>query len=171
MCGFAGFVAFGQSRLDQNIRSAILTRMSKAIAHRGPNDEQFYDDGTLSLVFRRLSIIDLAGGQQPIQTARGNLLTAVTGEIYNHQELRRSFDASHAFATHSDSEVPMHLYERDGISALTMLDGMFALMIWDREARQLLLARDRMGIKPLYVAKLPDGVLFGSELKAFMVHH
>ncbi|MBL0029620.1 MAG: asparagine synthase (glutamine-hydrolyzing) [Rhodanobacteraceae bacterium] len=170
MCGFAGFVAFGQSRLDQNIRSAILTRMSKAIAHRGPNDEQFYDDGTLSLVFRRLSIIDLAGGQQPIQNARGNLLTVVNGEIYNHQELRRSFDASHAFATHSDSEVPMHLYERDGISALTMLDGMFALMIWDREARQLLLARDRMGIKPLYVAKLPDGVLFGSELKALMVH-
>ena len=166
MCGFAGFVAFGATRLDPVARAAILARMGNAIAHRGPNDEQIYDDGTLSLVFRRLSIIDLSGGQQPIPNARGNLLTVVNGEIYNHLALRRSFDADHLFATHSDSEVPMHLYEREGISALTKLDGMFALLIWDREARQLVLARDRMGIKPLYVVRLPDGLLFGSELKA-----
>ena len=170
MCGFAGFVAFGATRLDPVARAAILARMGNAIAHRGPNDEQIYDDGTLSLVFRRLSIIDLSGGQQPIPNARGNLLTVVNGEIYNHLALRRSFDADHLFATHSDSEVPMHLYEREGISALTKLDGMFALLIWDREARQLVLARDRMGIKPLYVVRLPDGLLFGSELKALMMH-
>lgn len=170
MCGFAGFVSFGKQTLDKGEREAVLARMGRAIAHRGPDDQQTYDDGTLSLVFRRLSIIDLDGGQQPIPNARGNLLTVVNGEIYNHEDLRRGFPADHHFATRSDSEVPMHLYEREGISALTKLDGMFALLIWDREARRLLLARDRLGIKPLYVVPMANGLLFGSELKAVLAH-
>ncbi len=170
MCGFAGFVAFGGSRLDAGERATVLARMGRSIAHRGPDDEQTYDDGTLSLVFRRLSIIDLEGGQQPIRNERGNLLTVVNGEIYNHEHLRRTVLAGQAFSTRSDSEVPMRLFEREGSSALQKLDGMFALLIWDREKRELLLARDRLGIKPLYVVELPDGLLFGSELKALMVH-
>lgn len=170
MCGFAGFVAFGGSRLDAGGRATVLARMGRSIAHRGPDDEQTYDDGTLSLVFRRLSIIDLEGGQQPIRNERGNLLTVVNGEIYNHEHLRRTILAGQAFSTRSDSEVPMRLFEREGASALQKLDGMFALLIWDREKRELLLARDRLGIKPLYVVELPDGLLFGSELKALMVH-
>jgi asparagine synthase (glutamine-hydrolysing) len=170
MCGFAGFVAFGGSPLAPQARAEILARMGRALAHRGPDDGQTYDDGTLSLVFRRLSIIDLSGGQQPIHNARGNLLTVVNGEIYNHLELRAGFGPDHPFSTRSDSEVPMHLFEREGVQALTRLDGMFALLIWDREARRLLLARDRLGIKPLYVVPIDGGLLFGSELKAVLAH-
>lgn len=170
MCGFAGFVAFSDQRLDVAGRKAVLQRMGRAIAHRGPDDEQFYDDGVLSLVFRRLSIIDLKGGNQPFRNARGNLISVVNGEIYNHQGLRQLFPADHEFATHSDCEVPLHLFEREGVSAMQRLDGMFALLIWDREKQSLVLARDRFGIKPLYVAALPNGLLFGSELKALLAH-
>jgi len=170
VCGFAGFVSFGKSKLNLAERAAVLARMGRAIAHRGPDDEQTYDDGTLSLVFRRLSIIDLSGGQQPIRNARGNLLTVVNGEIYNHRELRAEFAPGHPFATHSDCELPMHVIERDGVSGLTRLDGMFSILVWDQKAQQLLLARDRMGIKPLYVVPLQGGLLFGSELKAVLAH-
>lgn len=171
MCGFAGFVTFGDSGLDLAERAAILARMGRSIAHRGPDDEQFYDDGTLALVFRRLSIIDLGGGQQPIRNARGDLVTVFNGEIYNHRELRRQFGPDHRFVTNSDCELPMHVFERDGISGLSRLDGMFAGLVWNRETRQLLLVRDRLGIKPLYVAQVPGrGLLFGSELKALLAH-
>lgn len=170
MCGFAGFLALAGTSLAPEQRRSVLDRMGKALAHRGPDDQQVYDDGVLSLVFRRLSIIDLAGGQQPIRNARGNLLTVVNGEIYNHRELRADFSATHHFATNSDCELPMHLFERDGVAGLSKLDGMFAVLVWDREAQRLLLARDRLGIKPLYVVPLANGLLFGSELKALLAH-
>lgn len=170
MCGFAGFVSFAGSGLDSGERAAVLARMSRSIAHRGPDDEQFHDDGVLALVFRRLSIIDLGGGQQPIRNTRGNLLTVFNGEIYNHRELRREFGPDHRFSTNSDCELPMHLFERDGLEGLSQLDGMFAGLIWDRQAQRLLLVRDRLGIKPLYVARIPGGLLFGSELKALLAH-
>ena len=170
VCGFAGFVSFAGSGLDSGERAAVLARMSRSIAHRGPDDEQFHDDGVLALVFRRLSIIDLGGGQQPIRNTRGNLLTVFNGEIYNHRELRREFGPDHRFSTNSDCELPMHLFERDGLEGLSQLDGMFAGLIWDRQAQRLLLVRDRLGIKPLYVARIPGGLLFGSELKALLAH-
>jgi asparagine synthase (glutamine-hydrolysing) len=141
-----------------------------AIAHRGPDDEQFYDDGTLSLVFRRLSIVDLAGGRQPIFSADGEQLVVVNGEIYNHQELRQSLSSRAKFATQSDSEVPLHLLAQYGADGLQQMRGMFALAHWDRRERRLLLARDRLGIKPLYIARLSTGWLFGSELKALLQH-
>lgn len=170
MCGFAGFVTFGTSGKSAAERAAILARMGRSIAHRGPDDEQFFDDGTLALVFRRLSIIDLDGGQQPIRNARGHLLTVFNGEIYNHRELRRQFGPDHRFATNSDCELPMHLFERDGLEGLSQLEGMFAGLIWDEQAQRLLLVRDRLGIKPLYIAQIPGGLLFGSELKALLAH-
>ncbi len=170
MCGFAGFVSFGQQRLDVTQRHAVLRNMGLAIAHRGPDDEQFYDDGTLSLVFRRLSIVDLAGGRQPIFSADGEQLVVVNGEIYNHQELRQSLSTRAKFVTQSDSEVPLHLLAQYGVDGLQQMRGMFALAHWDRRERRLLLARDRLGIKPLYVARLSTGLLFGSELKALLQH-
>jgi asparagine synthase (glutamine-hydrolysing) len=170
MCGFAGFVAFGQQRLDVTQRREILHNMGRAIAHRGPDDEQFYDDGILSLVFRRLGIVDLGGGKQPIFSADGEQLVVVNGEIYNHQALRQSLGGRATFNTHSDSEVPLHLLALEGAPGLVQLRGMFALAHWNRRTHTLLLARDRLGIKPLYVVQLSDGLLFGSELKALLLH-
>ena len=148
----------------------MLMRMGKLLSHRGPDDEQFYDDGLLSLVYRRLSIVDLDGGQQPIFNEDGERFIVVNGEIYNHLELRKDLMQRHTFASHSDSEVPLHLFEEVGPAALDKLRGMFALAIWDRRERALFLARDRLGIKPLYVCRLPHGLLFGSELKALLAH-
>ena len=170
MCGFAGFLTFGNSRLDSEERRAVLVRMGKLLSHRGPDDEQFYDDGTLSLVYRRLSIVDLDGGQQPIFNEDGDRFIVVNGEIYNHLELRKDLTQRHTFSTHSDSEVALHLFEDQGVDALAHLRGMFALAIWERRERALFLARDRLGIKPLYVCRLPNGLLFGSELKALLAH-
>ena len=170
MCGFAGFLSFGQTALDAGERHRILSSMGRAIAHRGPDDEQFYDDGVLSLVFRRLSIVDLAGGQQPIFNETGDRLIVVNGEIYNHQVLRAELKDRHIFRTASDSEVPLHLFEERGADSLPRLNGMFALAIWDRREKSLFLARDRLGIKPLYVCQLPHGLLFGSEINALLVH-
>ncbi len=170
MCGFAGFVSFGRQALAREERLDILRAMSRAIAHRGPDDEQFYDDGVLSLAFRRLSIVDLAGGRQPLFSEDGNRLIVVNGEIYNHESLRSELGARHRFATHSDSEAALHLIGEHDAEGLARLHGMFALAFWDRSRQRLLLARDRLGIKPLYVARLPDGLLFGSELKALIAH-
>jgi asparagine synthase (glutamine-hydrolysing) len=170
MCGFSGFVQFEAQQFDQAQRLRILKGMGAAIAHRGPDDEQIYDDGVLSLVFRRLSIVDVGGGRQPIFSEDTNKLIVCNGEIYNHDELRRSLTANHQFTTQSDSEVLLHGYEQWGLDVLQRARGMFAMAIWDRAQRRLLLARDRMGIKPLYVCHLPNGILFGSELKALLAH-
>jgi asparagine synthase (glutamine-hydrolysing) len=144
--------------------------MGKLLANRGPDDEAFYDDGALSLVYRRLSIVDLPGGKQPIFSEDGTKFIVANGEIYNHLDLRRQLGDRHRFSTHSDSEVPLHLFEDEGPKALEQLRGMFALAIWDKSERRLFLARDRLGIKPLYICRLPNGLLFGSELKALLVH-
>lgn len=144
--------------------------MGRLLANRGPDEESFYDDGTLSLVFRRLSIVDLDGGSQPIFNENGDKFIVANGEIYNHRDLRHQLGDRHRFSTHSDSEAPLHLFEDEGPAALARLRGMFALAIWDRRERRLFLARDRLGIKPMYVCRLPDGLLFGSELKALLTH-
>jgi asparagine synthase (glutamine-hydrolysing) len=170
MCGFAGFLSFTPAPNSLESRRNILVAMGQAVEHRGPDGVRYYDDGSLALVFRRLAIIDVAGGEQPFFNESQSLLAVVNGEIYNHVELRRELEPRHRFATHSDCEVALHGYADWGRASLERLRGMFAMAIWDREQKHLFLARDRLGIKPLYICRLADGLLFGSELKALLMH-
>jgi len=170
MCGFAGFIAYGGSVLDAHQRRHILASMGRALAQRGPDDQQFYDDGVLSLVFRRLTIMGTDSDRQPIFSETTPHLLVCNGEIYNHAELRHILSSKHHFTTQSDSEVLLHAYEEWGPKALDSVRGMFAAAIWDRRQQRLFLVRDRLGIKPLYTCELPSGLLFGSELKALLVH-
>ena len=170
MCGFAGFIAYGDTGLDCQQRRHILESMGRSLAHRGPDDQQFYDDGVLSLVFRRLTIMGTAEDRQPIFSENQQHLLVCNGEIYNHTELRRTLSAKHHFSTQSDCEVLLHAYTESGPKALDSIRGMFAAAIWDRQNHRLFLARDRLGIKPLYICELPSGLLFGSELKALLAH-
>ena len=145
----------------------MIRQMCDAIRHRGPDDEGVHIDGPVGVGMRRLSIIDLAGGHQPIFNEDRSALIVFNGEIYNYQELRRGLVArGHTFATQGDTETILHLYEEEGPACVERLRGMFAFAIWDAKARTLLLARDRFGIKPLYVAAAPWGIAFASELKA-----
>ena len=163
MCGICGLAAMDGAAVDP----APLEAMSAALAHRGPDDEGSVVDGPVALAARRLSIIDLAGGHQPIASEDGRVIAVQNGEILNHAALRRDLErAGHRFATRCDTEVLVHLYEEHGEDMLGMLRGMFAVAIWDARERRLLLARDRFGIKPLYW-RVSGGVLsFASELKA-----
>jgi asparagine synthase (glutamine-hydrolysing) len=144
--------------------------MGRRIAHRGPDDEQSFDDGFLSLLYRRLSIVDVAGGAQPIWNEARTLCVVVNGEIYNHLALRDTLREAHEFQSRSDSEIVVHLFEELGVDAFDRLEGMFALAIWDVTRRRLVLARDRFGIKPLYYHHRNGQLLFASELKALLVH-
>ena len=170
MCGFAGFLRFGEKRGTCCDRADWLQTMGRQLARRGPDDEQFWIDNNLSFVFRRLAIVDVVGGQQPIWNETGTIFVAVNGEIYNHLALRAELRECHSFRTHSDAEVMLHLYEERGPEALQLLNGMFAIAIWDTQRQQLFLARDRLGIKPLYYSHVGDQLLFGSELKAIIAH-
>jgi asparagine synthase (glutamine-hydrolysing) len=140
--------------------------MCDEIRHRGPDDEGYRIEGRMGLGMRRLSVIDLATGRQPISNEDGSVWVVFNGEIYNYRELRASLIRSgHRFHTHSDTEVLAHLYEEEGVDGIERLRGMFACAIWDARQRSLLLVRDRFGKKPLYFAALPQGLYFGSELK------
>lgn len=162
MCGICGFLAF-----DQRLDEPTLERMNASIERRGPDGAGRYFDGTVGLAMRRLAIIDLEGGQQPIFNEDRSVCVVFNGEIYNYRELRQALIArGHRFQTHSDTEVIVHLYEEHGTDLAEHLDGMFAFALWDMRERRLLLARDRLGIKPLFIAKTPSGILFGSEIKA-----
>ena len=169
MCGFAGWVG-RQSGVGPAERLALLQRMGDQLARRGPDDQTFYDDGELALTFRRLAIIDQRHGRQPIFDESGTTLAVVNGEIYNHRDLRAQLQGRHRLASRSDCEVVVHLHEEHGDSFLERLNGMFALCVWDRAERRGLLARDRLGIKPLYYAWAGGGLLFASELKALLAH-
>ena len=164
MCGIAGWA--GLPDTDEQ----TLRRMCDAVAHRGPDDEGAYvEPGRVGLGFRRLSIIDLAGGHQPLHNETGSVQLTCNGEIYNFQALRRDLEArGHRFATHSDCETIAHLYEDHGLDFLSHLRGMFAIALWDAERRRLVLARDRLGVKPLYWARVGDGLLYGSEPGAIL---
>jgi asparagine synthase (glutamine-hydrolysing) len=140
--------------------------MCDAIRHRGPDDEGYLHDGPCALGMRRLSIIDLSTGHQPISNEDESVWVVFNGEIYNYRRLRADLIRDgHRFATNSDTETLVHLYEQDGVEGFNRLQGMFALAIWDKRRRQLLLARDRFGKKPLYYSIRPEGIYFGSELK------
>ena len=165
MCGFAGFVDRNENK------QAILKAMLQTIVHRGPDSEGTYIDEDAALGFRRLSIIDLADGSQPLYNEDRSLVLLFNGEIYNYQGLREELIADgHVFTTHTDSEVLIHGYEKYGEQLLDKLRGMFAFCIWDVKKKKLFIARDFFGIKPMYYAKMGDTFLFGSETKAFLEH-
>ncbi len=164
MCGIAGMYARDWLGSDG---SAVLRRMTGALVRRGPDDEGFLIDGPVALGMRRLSIIDLKTGHQPLANEDHSVWVVFNGEIYNYRELTEMLLAlGHRFATASDTEVLVHLYEEYGEQCVNRLRGMFAFAIWERARRTLFLARDRLGIKPLYYADTPQGCVFASELKA-----
>lgn len=169
MCGIAGLY---QTRDDRPIDAALLARMTAAIAHRGPDGEGFHLEPGLGLGHRRLSIIDLAGGAQPMFEHDRGLALVFNGEIYNFRELKADLEArGHRFATRSDTEVILKAWAEWGEAAVTRFKGMFAFALWDGRARTLFLARDPLGKKPVHYAELSDGtLLFGSEIKALRVH-
>ncbi len=162
MCGIAGVVSPGSPPAE-----ATLTRMNDCLAHRGPDDAGSYRDGPVGLAHRRLSIIDPAGGAQPMDNEDGSVVVAFNGEIYGHRRLREDLEAAgHRFSTDADTEVIVHGYEEHGVEVCEHLDGMFAFALWDADRERLLLARDRMGVKPLVVGRDGDRLAFASELPA-----
>jgi asparagine synthase (glutamine-hydrolysing) len=164
MCGIAGLV---HNEHDRAASADTIRRMCDAIVHRGPDDEGVFTDGPCGLGMRRLSIIDLAGGHQPVFNEDRSCAIVFNGEIYNYRELRSWLESrGHTLATHSDTETIVHLYEDLGERCVERLRGMFAFALWDSRRRRLLLARDRFGIKPLYIATGSWGLAFASELKA-----
>jgi asparagine synthase (glutamine-hydrolysing) len=153
------------------VQADALGAMNATLAHRGPDSAGTFLDGPVGLAMRRLSIIDLAGGDQPIGNEDGSVTVVQNGEIYNYRELRRDLEGrGHRFSTHSDTEVLVHMYEDLGPGFLERLRGMFAIAIWDANRRRLLLARDRFGIKPLYYRDVGGSLSFASELKALTRH-
>jgi asparagine synthase (glutamine-hydrolysing) len=168
MCGIVGFV----NRPGQPADRAIVERMTATLAHRGPDGEGFYCEGPAALGHRRLSIIDLAGGGQPMANEDNTVWITYNGELYNEFELRKELLAKgHTYRTSCDTETLIHLYEEEGINFARRLNGMFTAGIWDSRGGRLVLVRDRMGQKPLFYGELPDGgLVFGSEPKALLAH-
>jgi asparagine synthase (glutamine-hydrolysing) len=168
MCGITGFV----NRAPRPADRAIVERMTAALAHRGPDGDGIYCEGPAALGHRRLAIIDVAGGAQPMSNEDGTIWLSYNGELYNELEIRPKLEAKgHRYRTVCDAESVIHLYEEEGLDFLGRLNGMFALALWDARAKRLVLVRDRMGQKPLYYAELPGGGLaFGSEPKAILAH-
>lgn len=167
MCGIAGICLLdAAARVDRS----LLQRMTRVIAHRGPDGESLHFDAGVGLGHRRLSIIDLEGGNQPIFSADGALAIIFNGEIYNYKELRSELQKDgYRFKTHSDTEVIVHLYDQVGPECVQKLNGMFAFAIWDNRTRTLFAARDRLGEKPFFYSQLPDGTLiFASEIKSLL---
>lgn len=166
MCGICGKLIF---RGEQVVSPSLVKAMADTIYHRGPDDEGYYVSGPIGLGFRRLAIIDLQSGHQPLSNEDGTIWIVFNGEIYNYQELRAFLlSKGHIFKTKTDTEVIVHLYEELGPECLQKLRGMFAFAIWDDNAKSLFLARDRVGIKPLYYSVTDTSLVFGSEIKAIL---
>jgi asparagine synthase (glutamine-hydrolysing) len=165
MCGICGKMTFD----GNTVEASLITSMLGTIRHRGPDDEGMYLAPGIGLGHRRLSIIDLSAGHQPLTNEDGNVWIVFNGEIYNYQELRAQLLArGHVFRTKSDTEVIVHLYEEYGTACVEKLSGMFAFAIWDARDKTLFIARDRVGIKPLYYIQASNSLLFGSEIKAIL---
>jgi asparagine synthase (glutamine-hydrolysing) len=166
MCGIAGIAL---TERERELSPSFLDRMAGTMRHRGPDDQGVFQAPGVGITMRRLSIIDLAGGHQPIANEDGTAVIVLNGEIYNYRELREDLIAKgHQFRTHSDTETILHLYEEKGPECVSHLRGMFAFAIWDARRELLLLARDRFGIKPLYIAESDWGLAFASELKVLV---
>ncbi len=166
MCGIAGFV--GPQGLPADAAS-IATRMRDVITHRGPDEAGLYCDTHAALAHRRLSIVDLSSGQQPLANEDGQIRVVFNGEIYNHADIRRELESlGHQYRTKSDTETIVHAYEQWGDDSVDRFRGMFAYALWDSGRRRLLLVRDRLGIKPLYWTRVGSLLVFGSEIKALL---
>lgn len=168
MCGIAGNL----NRGGEPASAVILHRMTDAIAHRGPDGEGAFVEGPVALGHRRLAIIDLSPtGHQPMMTPDGRFVLSYNGEVYNFNALRLELEAlGRQFRSRTDSEVILHALAEWGTAAIARFNGMFALALWDRQRQELLLARDRYGVKPLYYAQMGERLLFGSEIKAILAH-
>src|ERR1700738_117470 len=167
MCGICGKLEFNS---EAKVSPNLLKGMADAIVHRGPDDEGFYRKGQIGLGFRRLSIIDLGGGHQPLANEDDSIWIIFNGEIYNYKELRAELiSKGHVFRTKADTEGIVHLYEEYGRDCVQKLRGMFAFAIWDSVRKSLFLARDRVGIKPLYYYLDKNFLSFASEIKAILV--
>jgi asparagine synthase (glutamine-hydrolysing) len=165
MCGLAGFT----KEIREKERGALLRSMISSIRHRGPDEEGYYEDEDISIGACRLSIIDIEGGHQPMTNEDGSIRLAYNGEIYNFKELREDLSRNgHIFRTRSDTEVIVHAYEEYGYGCLEKLRGMFAFALWDKRKQLLFMARDRFGIKPIYYARLKEGLIFASEMKCLL---
>src|SRR3990172_8563871 len=166
MCGICGIINFKDKSPVDNI---ILNRMTQTLRHRGADDEGKFIHNYTGLGIRRLSIIDLEGGHQPISNEDESIIIAFNGEIYNFKELRQELiSLGHKFKTSTDTEVILHLYEEKEEECLNLLSGMFAFCIWNSNKEKLFLARDRLGIKPLYYWINEKGISFASEVKSFI---
>src|SRR3954468_20438165 len=166
MCGIAGFVARDGLAPDATARALA---MRDVLAHRGPDEAGLHLDAFAALAHRRLSIVDLSTGQQPLANETGTVWVAFNGEVYNHRDARRELEAAgHRYRTQSDTETLVHAYEQWGDECVHRFRGMFAFAIWDAPRKRLLLVRDRLGIKPLYWARTGGTLLFGSEIKAIL---
>ena len=168
MCGICGVVGL---KSDEPANHEIIEAMCASMTHRGPDDQGVYCQGNVGLGMRRLSIIDLVTGQQPMTNEERSVWVVFNGEIYNFLELRQYLEKrNHRFISSSDTEVLVHLYEEFGEAFVDLLDGIFAFAIWDAKAQKILLARDRMGIKPLYYTEVDGKLIFGSEMKVLLAH-
>ena len=165
MCGIHGLIHFD----GKPVETALLAAMGDLTRHRGPDDEGLHIDGACGIGMRRLSIIDLAGGHQPLSNADDTIWLVCNGEIYNYRELRAELQAKgYRFKTGSDSEVLLALYEREGDDFVQRLNGMFAFALWDARRKRLLIGRDRLGIKPVYVMQDSKRLAFSTEAKALL---
>ena len=168
MCGICGIIYDDSSR---TVDRPVLETMNRTMIHRGPDDEGYYIGRGAGLAMRRLSIIDVRGGHQPMTSEDGNVVAVCNGEIYNFQGIRSRLEAKgHRFITRSDAEVLPHLYEDRGSSFVSEINGMFGLAVWDERERRLIVARDRMGQKPMYWTRTDDALVFASELKAILAY-
>lgn len=168
MCGICGVFDFDKER---PVAPATVEAMTARLAHRGPDDSGIYVDRFVGLGHRRLSVIDLAGGRQPLGNEDGSVWVVYNGEIYNYLDLRRELaDKGHCFATESDTEILVHAWEEHGEACVSQLNGMFAFALWDRKREALVLARDRLGIKPLYYTVAGRMLVFASEIKSILLH-
>ena len=166
MCGICGIV---NKEVEDVVNRKIIKKMCDAILHRGPDDDGIYIKNNVGLGMRRLSIIDLVTGKQPISNEDKSVWIVFNGEIYNHQDLRRELEKfGHKFSTNTDTEAIVHSYEEYGDRCVEKLNGMFGFAIWDQRKCQLLLARDRIGIKPVYYFFDKNRFIFGSELKSIL---
>src|SRR5262249_22248564 len=166
MCGICGVFEF---EATGNVTRDLLHRMNETISHRGPDDEGIYLGDGVGFGHRRLSIVDVAGGHQPLGNEDGTIQVLLNGEIYNYGELRAELiTKGHRFATQSDTEAIVHLYEEYGTGCFSHLRGMFSIALWDSRQRRLILARDRVGKKPLFYTANGRRIAFSSELKALI---